>query len=319
MRLAFVGDIHCTSKQPRMRVDNYSEAMFNKLTYIANQKYDAVFFLGDFFNKPACTEELENRLIKCLRIDFAGTDKYCIIGNHDFWFDNMSTFSKTALCNLTLSNEIYLKNEDKIVQYKDVSVYFMPYFSDKIDSWFNNLHFASKKVIILGHHFFEWPDNFGYSLKYDYVKAFCEKHKDIQFKIILGHDHERHDDVIGDNFTVIRPGSLMRPILKQYALTQGVNIISIDTDTFEHSLVNVKVARAPEMVFNLNSYKFNNEHKITTSEYSLNQIYKCIQQLNDCNDKKENNMYEALQNINADKDVIQYIRDLYSINNLAFE
>ena len=319
MKIAFVGDIHCTSKQPRMRIDDYNEAMFNKLTYIADKHFDAVFFLGDFFHKPRCTEELENKLIKCLRIDFAGTDKYCIIGNHDFWFDNMSTFNKTALCNLTLSNEIRLMNESNKIQYDDTVVYVLPYFHEKIDSWLNSLEFFVRNVVIIGHHFFDWPDDFGYSLKYDYINSYCQKHKGINFKFILGHDHERHEDVHGDNFSVIRPGSLMRPILKQYALTQGVNIVSVDTKTFEHKLCEIEVAEPANKIFNLNSYKFNKDNKVITSEYSLHQMHKCIQALNSCNNEKDTTMYNALQSINADQDVIQYIRDLYNINNLAFD
>lgn len=80
-----VGDPHFCDYTPTKRIDDFIENQFSKLNKIKNialeKDVDAVFLLGDVFDKARPAQWLVNRLIDSLR-DFP-CSVFSLVGNHD--------------------------------------------------------------------------------------------------------------------------------------------------------------------------------------------------------------------------------------------
>ena len=70
-RVMFVGDIHLSDKQPKNRLDNYCEAIKEKLceclTVAEERKLDAVVLLGDLFENFEVGPLLRNQTLEILK------------------------------------------------------------------------------------------------------------------------------------------------------------------------------------------------------------------------------------------------------------
>lgn len=90
-KVLFVGDNHIDDKQPENRSDNYLEATLNKLkeclTIAEEEKFDAIVFLGDIFDRREVGPLARNGTMKILLNQDSGKPwsfpKYVVVGNHD--------------------------------------------------------------------------------------------------------------------------------------------------------------------------------------------------------------------------------------------
>jgi DNA repair exonuclease SbcCD nuclease subunit len=116
-KVMFVGDIHLSDKQPKNRLDNYCEAIKEKLTeclIVAEERnVDAVVLLGDLFETFEVGPLLRNQTLDILKGVPNGNKPwsfpiYVCVGNHDL--DSSSNLEKTTLG--TLINAGYLIKTD---------------------------------------------------------------------------------------------------------------------------------------------------------------------------------------------------------------
>ena len=98
MNLLFLGDIHWRSVNPRGRIDNYQEAIANKLLEcfaIARQEdCEAILQAGDVFDSPSVAWGTVTDLVELLQE--APCPIYCAVGNHDV-FGGLDSLQRTPL------------------------------------------------------------------------------------------------------------------------------------------------------------------------------------------------------------------------------
>ena len=88
-KIAFVIDPHTSDVAPLSRIDNYTEAILNKLRFIVDyankHKLDAVVILGDLFHRKNPNLNSHD-LVRTLIAIFQSCEcpVYSIIGNHDY-------------------------------------------------------------------------------------------------------------------------------------------------------------------------------------------------------------------------------------------
>lgn len=88
MKVAVVGDLHLADNPPSLRVDNYKEAILNKVRFILhsslNEGVSAVCFLGDIFHKKIPSHNSHSLIRELISIlNDNPLPKLTIAGNHD--------------------------------------------------------------------------------------------------------------------------------------------------------------------------------------------------------------------------------------------
>src|SRR5574344_1091328 len=318
MKIAVVGDIHSSVVNPRSRVDNYNESLFFKLSYILNYGIDTSLFLGDIFHKPKSTETIENRFItELLSAKSKGVSSYTILGNHDFYYNDVATLPKTAIYNIMLSDGFRLIQDTNSLSLGGFDILCLPYNIKDVPAGLDKIadyvkEHNSTDVVILGHHFFEWQLNLDWSITTDMLDKALSKCTNTRFYIFLGHDHQPHDEVKSNNWTVYRPGSLTRYALTDYALTQIPSFYLLDTDTKDVKLINIPCKTAQE-VFNITAYKVNKKAKRVFAD-----VQKRLQEIDFTKQTEQEKISETLMSMNTPKDEFEYLRSLHVINNQDF-
>lgn len=157
MKLCFVGDVHFSqySSILRRRGTKYSQRLENLILSIdwaesfAKEKgCNAIFYLGDFFDKPDLNSEEISALAE---ITFIDIEHYFLCGNHEISTHNLTFNSVNMFKN---KNNVFLNVIDfphKLIK-DDVEICFLPYvFEDDrlpIEEYFGK---QEKYRIILSH------------------------------------------------------------------------------------------------------------------------------------------------------------------------
>ena len=86
LKLYFVGDLHLHDVSPSSRIDDYSQAILDKLSQVFTKakesNVDAIIFEGDIFHKPSgISVRYLNKVIDVFKE--AHCPCYSVIGNHD--------------------------------------------------------------------------------------------------------------------------------------------------------------------------------------------------------------------------------------------
>lgn len=321
MKIAIVGDIHDKNQTPRKRLDIYSESLDEKLDFILSDKtLSHVLHLGDLFSKSTATEERKNILISKFRdAKNRGLNVSTILGNHDFPNDNFDEIKKTAFYNIVLSEAIAYLAPERSAIIDNVLVVALPYYIKRTKEYMKKdlIDLINKsncqKVVILGHHMYEFGLCRDASITIDMLKELDSAKKNIKdITMFLGHDHRYYDPITAGSVTLYRPGSVMREELSEYNITRIPCYYVYDTATSKVEKVEIPCKSAQE-IFNLKEFTTNKQIKRTFDEIKLR-----LSGLNIRSEQPVVKMSDELRKLSAPEQIIDYIQSLYMINNLDF-
>jgi DNA repair protein SbcD/Mre11 len=254
-------DIHISDSNPRSRVDNFKESIYDKLEQLRSAsiklKADAILLSGDLFNlkKPAHNSHALNRELVEIFSKFK-CPRYMIAGNHDLFGNNLDSLSSQPLGVLfqdgTLKNlapKINVTKKDiqgvtqEIITKKDlkVSLVGIPYIED-LD--LTKLHIPPKEdcqIQICLMHVYAGPQS-GSVFK-ERLYGYNELSKLGPDIFVLGHYHLDQGIQTVDGKTFINIGSISRGALSEENLNHHPKIgyikiclekgkISVITDAF---------------------------------------------------------------------------------------
>ena len=203
VRVGFALDLHAALQNPTSRKDSYFDACINKLEFML-KSCDTLVLAGDLFHKARTEDVVKNRILKLL--NHYGKDVYTIIGNHDIEQDAMHTLPRTSLGNLAYHKCVTILNPDKIWNISGLKVGVLSYNIETAKSQ----TFESELDVVIGHHFYEWTRDLTKSIEESNVAQYNTRY------LILGHDHEPHPNILVNNTTILRFGSVMRDRLQSY-------------------------------------------------------------------------------------------------------
>lgn len=240
-RIAFVGDTHIRSTNPRSRKDDFYTAITEKIDEIASS-HDTLVFLGDVFDKPSLDFEYLTLLYEQFRgYQNIGKKLYTIIGNHDVYNYNENTLTKTVL---GLFDSLgVLSVFDTLTINESVFVCRLPLFATMPQ----RLKLPKSKLtqrILLAHSYFQ-SDLDENTLTFDHLKS-------IYYDVaIFGHDHEPYEPLTAGDTTVYRPGSLCRKDAHKSQMRRIPQYLSAgwNGERLEFETVPVRCAKPAEEVF----------------------------------------------------------------------
>lgn len=227
MKYLVSADWHITSKNPRIRTDDFSETIFRKIEWIidlANKRKCALVIAGDVYDKPSYPLILQNRLIRLLQTVKFGV--FAVYGQHDIFYHNPD-LDKTSLGNLFLS-----KAMSKIEGYGWVGVN----FGEEIK--------PLKDGILCIHHPITPGEPPFYMNTAISAKDFMEQNKD--FRVIISGDYHVHHIRETKNQLLINPGPILRSSKDKMDFVPKVVIF--DGETLEYEVIDIPVEKD---VFNL--------------------------------------------------------------------
>ena len=318
MKIAICGDIHFKGKNPRKRLDDYTESLFLKLSFILYRPITHFEHLGDLISDPKqlLPDWMKNKAIRVFRdAQNRGIQLDTILGNHDFPNEDFDSIQKTSFYNIILSKAMNYRKCGEMWKIDNTMFVAIPYLFDEAVAFIADLpkmlDSKTEYVILLGHHFYEW----GLDMEHSIVQATLQPLMNDfarKYLVFLGHDHQQHDPISLGNVTVYRPGSLMRAEQNEYNLTQQPCIYEYDTET--HAVEKVTVPCKPaEEIFDVKHYTICKSVKRTFDE-----IKERLKGLKLSSNHQTYKMSDELVRIDAPTDVIDYIRSLYVINNQEF-
>lgn len=127
-------DPHCTSHQPRARLDNFSEAIFKKLDEVAKickeNKVEIVLIAGDMFDYPYQAYRILIKLyfkLKKIKENLSGPKLIlCVYGQHDLWFHRLEeAVDTTALGALVRLGVVKILTDDPLkFKYKGERIHY---------------------------------------------------------------------------------------------------------------------------------------------------------------------------------------------------
>lgn len=132
-RIGIIGDIHYSDKNPVARLDNYGDAIINKLlevsALVSNKELDVVVCVGDLFHRP---EVSIVELIKIVNVfDTFDCPVHIVPGNHDIFGYNVETITRTSLYLVSLCcRNVSLIFEKSIVPLNNTCITGQPYTKD---------------------------------------------------------------------------------------------------------------------------------------------------------------------------------------------
>ncbi|MCX7695846.1 MAG: metallophosphoesterase [Caloramator sp.] len=99
MKFLFFTDTHIRGTNPRARLDNFENTLYNKfeelLNYIKSNKIDYVLFGGDLLDRPDVSLSVMQKFIDIL--NKFPKPIYMVLGNHDIFGQNPNTVNRTII------------------------------------------------------------------------------------------------------------------------------------------------------------------------------------------------------------------------------
>lgn len=233
LKLYFVGDLHLHDVSPSSRIDDYSQAILDKLSQVFSlakeNNVDAVIFEGDIFHKPSgISVRYLNKVIDVFKE--APCPCYSVIGNHDVQYGRIDDVGGTSLGVLFKAGLL------------------KPFFGGA-----TSLSFMNGNVVVEGFNYGEDissvspsdPDaklnicvshsygedvSFGAADTPEYFK-FNSVTPDRPFDIyVLGHDHSYHDAIglYNNQSYLYRLGALSRATSSVTDTSRDVQVLELD-------------------------------------------------------------------------------------------
>lgn len=238
MKFAFAGDLHWSqySSILRKRGDKYSARLENCIASVnwfnslaENLGCDALFFLGDYFDKS----ELNSEEISALEdIKWANIPTYFLAGNHEMGSSNHE-YSSSKLFNLLPVGEVLFT--PNIIEYEDFEIAVLPYILEtnrKSLSEYFTPKSQNKKRIMISHNDIAGIQMGPVMSTQGFDINDLEKYCDI---CINGHLH--NGGKISDK--IINIGNLTGQNFSEDAFKYEHSIIVIDTDNIQNMQIYV--------------------------------------------------------------------------------
>lgn len=302
--IAIVGDVHIDDKVSS-RKDDYFETCLQKITEVASQSKN-IIFLGDLFNRPT----ISNAKVVDLFLFFNflknknNNNFYSIIGNHDIFNYREDTLNKTTLgifnaCGLV---KVILPEQPEVIGKYTFHTSF-------VDLSMCKSHLKGKKLtpndVLLLHHYFED----GYEgFKYEELKDLGVN------KIFFGHEHSPFKNLrkVYEEYTAYRGGSLLRNSADDYNFKRDIYYFTLDDEVIPHKLDCMKQSvdvftESALSKQNLNKNKFIASLKEIVDKYS-----------NNLGNQSKFSIKEALQEVGAPLDTLEYIEHKYTSIGVSF-
>lgn len=303
----FVGDLHLNDVNPRSRIDDYSIAILDKLTYIFNlakeNNIEAIFFLGDIFHKPSgLSTKYLNKVISTFQL--APCPCYSIIGNHDIPFNKIDEVDNTSLGILFKSRALVHLDNYPITP--NISIFGFDYNTDI--SYITKPSTCSLGICIS--HSYGEDVSFGDNEKAEYFK--WSKPNESPFDVyILGHDHSYHSSKkIYNNSYLYRVGALSRVTSASSDVQRDIKIleVNIDTQNISYDIKEVNIPYTPS----LECFSQQSLNKISTHNSSLDGSLEDI--LSNLNFNIQSSIFDIIDEMNLDSKIVELL-ETYLKNN----
>lgn len=275
--LILVSDIHINETAPASRIDDYEEAVFDKLNQIkilaAKHKVSAIVQTGDLWHTPAPSRNSHRIVAKSIRVlsDF-GCDFNLIPGNHDLTMGRIDKLEQQPLGVLIESRAVH-NLDGNPVDYTDgdltVRVGGVAY-SRTIEE-FKAIPKGTADFMVSVVHEFATPD--GKEFFGTETWSYEELAKGESDYVLLGHDHSvipiKVLEVEGRSVVFDQPGSLMRGSLTSDNLERDVFVTLLEVNKVNGE-VSCNYTRIPleirpgSKVFNVQKHE---DMKKNTSEF----------------------------------------------------
>lgn len=301
IRVGIVSDLHGRLLNPSSRKDNYFLAFIQKLNFIM-QNCDVVIQLGDWFDK-AHTEDIVKNLILDL-INTHNKPVYLIPGNHDIDNDNMETLPKTSLGNIVKHKAVTLLTSDRIWEIAGLKVGVLDY----------DINIAKKQVfekvdIVVGHHFYNWTRDLSLSLEAENIAQYNSNY------VFLGHDHEPHQlENVGET-VIVRMGSIMRKDLNEYTKDHVPSFWILEVEN--NQIKDIEIKELPHTPFK-EAFRYEEKRVFKKCTKLLSDIKEFLSTIEIRPEAKKTIGKILVEDLNAPKEVIDYLQLVYRVNHLDF-
>lgn len=226
--ITFMGDCHFNATTPRSRTDNFAETCIDKLYAVLDicktKGYKHLVQLGDFFHTPSQPIGFLNQIIDVLQ-DFQneGIQVYAIFGNHSLISNDLENGYKSALGLLFRTGLIKELRTELFSTKEGYTVALHGYhYPEGIKSMHTREVQANVNICVM-HRYFE-KKLFKNCLDRNQLSQ-------LGYQVyVTGHDHQPYNTMKFDDFTLIRPGRLMRGTSDKYNLED--NTVYLDTIAF---------------------------------------------------------------------------------------
>lgn len=225
MKVISLGDLHVRGDRPVGRVDDFTGAMWRKLTFMVSycndNGIDAMLLPGDIFDSVNAGSKLLVRLALILQ-EYEGKI-FIVYGNHDLRNHNMKTCEDTPLGLLKdLVPNMHVAGSDPI-KYKGCLIYGA--------SWNESIptpEEGSKSILLIHKMIIDkklWP-----AQKVDNSGKGIQLLRDTDYTLISsGDNHQQFVLGTGDKRWLINSGSMMRTTIRQINATPGFFVFNTKT------------------------------------------------------------------------------------------
>lgn len=252
--ILFIGDTHLKCNSPVSRCDDYPIAILRKLEYLANSidvsKCDKFVILGDVFDSPITTLPYLATVINTFKkISDKGITSYTIVGNHDIKNNRMDSLQSTALGILLSTGYLKLAPAELTVENTTFRFYNYPESIEAKKSY--------SYEVCVAHRYYEFGLAWDSLTKEDVEKLNYDA-------MILGHLHNPCDNLIVNNTTIYRPGSLSRGTSEPYNKIRIPRVLVFNCYNHKASYINVECGAANEVF--VNQIESNNQPSLTMKD-----------------------------------------------------
>lgn len=264
MKFLYFTDPHGRANNPISRLDDFPSTILAKIEWAidyANKHNAYVLCGGDWLNRPDTSPNYIGALAKIL-VSAKKLPIYTVLGNHDVYGYNASTFSRTPLHILEEIGVIQVLTEEPILL-GDVTLSgaSASYDLDKQDK----SHYLMIDKEKLGEgpwihivHGFLAKNKWGDFVEHTTIDEIKDAHPDI---ILSGHEHSGFGIVEKYGKIFCNPGALARVTAGVGDVNMTVSVLMIDTDKDEMlSLVKCPLAKPAEEVIDREKLLKEKEH-----------------------------------------------------------
>lgn len=232
-KLYFVGDLHLHDTSPSSRIDDYSQAILDKLSQVFEKAklsgVEAIIFEGDIFHKPSgISVRYLNKVIDTFKE--APCPCYTVIGNHDVQYGRIDDVGGTSLGVLFKAGLLKpFFSGVASLSFMNGSVLVEGYNYGEDISLEHPSGNDAKLTICVSHSYGE-DCSFGASDTPEYFK-FNSMTPDVPYNVyILGHDHSYHEtkDLYGGLSKLYRLGALSRATSSITDTSRDVQVLELD-------------------------------------------------------------------------------------------
>ena len=289
-------DPHITDRH-RCRKDNFLQAALNKMEFVAKQN-DYVLILGDLFHTSSNPDFIFYRMCKFF---MKHKGKFIIIpGNHDLLHNNLQSLEKTTIGSLALTGVVRLECNTFKIDNAEFQVSHVMKDLTKVPVDENN------SKILIGHNYVE-PIG---TAKEWFTKDELRK---LNYKLVLlGHDHQPHEEELVGESVLIRMGSLTRIDTQPYNKDRKIYYYQLNSETLDYEKVEVP-SNPIEDVYIESAFCKVNTIKEDISFVKIGDVISKFK-------KKQggvNSLHERLKKI-ANQKEIDYIKTLHELNSVRY-